>query len=110
MQPRTDIPEEVVLIGDDRVAAVPIHDSGEQLVDCRNVLRVDGRRADSRGFHAHLRAGVVERLMVAEGRLPAGWRLLLIEGYRPPVLQQRIFEGYSAVLREAHPEWSDAEV
>jgi zinc D-Ala-D-Ala dipeptidase len=48
------------------------------------------------------RAGVAERLLRAERMLPDGWRWLLVEGYRPPALQQTIFDGYAATLRELH--------
>jgi D-alanyl-D-alanine dipeptidase len=101
---------EIVLISDPRVAAVPARECGEELVDCRGLLRVDVRRSDTAGDWAHLRAGVVERLVRAEALLPDGWRWLLVEGYRPPALQRTIFDGYLATLRELHPGAPEAEL
>ncbi|WP_346777000.1 M15 family metallopeptidase [Streptomyces sp. HNM0575] len=102
--------EEIVLMSDPRVAAVAVEDCGEPLVDCRGTLRVDERRSDTTGSWAHLRSGVVERLVRAEELLPAGWRWLLVEGHRPPAVQQRIFDGYLATLRELRPGASESEL
>ncbi|MBU3867193.1 hypothetical protein KN815_24990 [Streptomyces sp. 4503] len=56
------------------------------------------------GHFAHLQSGVVERLERAEKLLPDGWRWLLVEGYRPPAVQQEIFDGYAATLRRLDPD------
>ncbi len=101
---------EIVLIGDPRVAAVPLRECGDPLVDCREVLRVDRRRSDPDGDWAHLRAGVLNRLLHAEALLPDGLRWLLVEGYRPPALQQSIFDGYATHLRELRPRADEAEI
>ena len=103
---------EITLMSDPRVAAVPVRECGEPLADVRRVPRllVDGRAADPAGAYAHLRQGLLERLLAAQSALPPGLRLLFIEGYRPPELQRHYFERYSAGLRAAHPAWSDGEI
>ena len=102
---------EIVLMSDPAVAAIPVVESGERLVDVRRrPLLVDGRKEDPAGAFAHLRAGVVERLSHAQTQLPAGLRLLFVEGYRPPALQRRYFDAYSGRLRADHPDWSDEQV
>lgn len=100
--------DEIILMSDPRVAAVPVVDSDEPLLDVRReaALRVDPRRADEAGAFALLRAGVLTRLLDAGRRLPDGLRLLFVEGYRPPALQRAIFERYAAGLRAAHPDWT----
>jgi len=103
----------VLLLSDPSVAAVPIRECGEALVDLheRGGLLVDARkRLDSAGAWAQLRAGVLTRLMQADAALPAGVRLLLIEGYRPPQLQQRYFAEYRQRLQTAHPDWTDRQL
>jgi len=98
---------EIILMSDARVAAVPVKENGERLVDVRDHLRVDDRKhADSLGAEVHLRQGVLDRLLAAQALLPDGLRLLFVEGYRPPALQRRYFEGYADELRAAHPDWS----
>ncbi|MFJ4501902.1 M15 family metallopeptidase [Streptomyces sp. NPDC088864] len=103
-------PAEIVLMSDQRVTAIPVADCGEPLVDVRGTLLVDDRRADTTGSYAHLRRGVLDRLVHAQSLLPDGLRLLFIEGHRPPALQRLYFEKYAHELRAANPAWSDAQV
>lgn len=102
--------EHIVLMSDPRVAAVPVEECGEALVDVRRLLLMDARRADPEGTFAHLRQGVLERLLKAQGLLPDELRLLYVEGYRPPALQQRYFERYANELRAANPSWPSEEI
>ncbi|GGK83057.1 M15 family metallopeptidase [Sphaerisporangium melleum] len=95
---------DIVLISDPRVTSIPVEESGEALADVRGVLGVDGRLADPQGAYAHLREGLLNRLQDAQRHLPDGYRLLVVEGYRPPVLQRRYFEEYKDELRAAFPE------
>lgn len=101
---------DIVLISDPRVASIPVEESGEELVDIRGRLRVDGRLADPEGAFARLRHGLALRLEDAQSRLPAGYRLLIVEGYRPPATQQQIFDEYSAELRATFPKMSPEEI
>ncbi|MBC9724879.1 M15 family metallopeptidase [Streptomyces sp. TRM68367] len=97
---------EIILMSDARVAAVPVRECGEPLVDVRGSLLVDDRKhGDSHGAEVHLRQGVVGRLLRAQALLPDGLRLLFVEGYRTPDLQRRYFESYAGELRAAHPDW-----
>ena len=96
-------PDEIVLMSDPRILRIPVRDCGEPLIDCRSHLLVDERRCDPAGNWARLRAGVAERLLHAQELLPPGWRWLLTEGYRPPALQQEIFDGHAASLRKLQP-------
>ncbi|MFJ8032584.1 M15 family metallopeptidase [Streptomyces sp. NPDC096032] len=97
----------IVLMSDPRIAAVPVVDCGEPLVDVRRdgSLAVDPRRAEESGAFAHLREGVLTRLLAAQSLLPDGLRLLFVEGYRPPALQRAYFERYAGRLRAEHPDW-----
>ncbi|MFE2097460.1 M15 family metallopeptidase [Streptomyces sp. NPDC059468] len=102
---------EIVLMSDPKIAAVPVADCGEPLVDVRlRDLAVDPRKADDSGAFAHLREGVLTRLLKAQELLPEGIRLLFVEGYRPPALQAHYFEGYAGELRGDNPDWSPAQV
>ncbi|GGO66024.1 M15 family metallopeptidase [Nonomuraea cavernae] len=104
-QPSSDI----VLISDPRVAAIPLWESGEALADARQRLRVDRRLADDTGAYAHLRAGLLARLERAERRLPDGYHLLVVEGYRPVATQRRYFEEYRDELQATFPDMSPDE-
>ncbi|WP_030739888.1 M15 family metallopeptidase [Streptomyces sp. NRRL F-5135] len=100
---------EIVLMSDSRVAAVPVQECDERLVDVRrnSPLLVDERkRQDSAGAFVYLREGVLDRVLKAQTQLPQGIRLLFVEGYRPPSLQRHYFDEYGDQLRADHPGWS----
>lgn len=104
---------EIVLMSDPKVAAVPVQECGERLVDLRrdgHLLVDERKRQDSAGAFAYLREGVRDRLLEAQAQLPRGMRLLFVEGYRPPSLQRRYFEDYAARLRAEHPDWVPEQV
>lgn len=104
---QADPMNDLVLMSDPRVAAVPVHECGEPLIDVRDHgFRVDPRKEDPLGAFAHVREGVLARLEHARSLLPAGTDLLFIEGYRPPVLQQRYFTRYRDELAAAYPSWT----
>ncbi|UUU19352.1 M15 family metallopeptidase [Streptomyces sp. DSM 40750] len=100
---------EIIRMNDPRSAGIPVRDCREPLVDLRELsfLRVDTRLADPAGAYALLREGVAWRLARAARLLPEGLRLLVTEGYRPLVLQQRYFDAYEAELRASHPDWPE---
>lgn len=99
----------MILLSDPRVAAVEVLDDGDRLIDLRNVpeLRLDTRAADGTGMHARIRAGVADRLIRAQSRLPEAVRILVVEAYRPVALQEAIIATYRAELAHAHPEWPE---
>ncbi|MEU3795679.1 M15 family metallopeptidase [Streptomyces fructofermentans] len=102
-----DTKKSPVLMSDPQVAAMPVHECGEPLVDVRDHdFRVDLRKHDPLGAFAHVREGVLARLKHARSRLPAGTDLLFIEGYRPLPLQRNYFTNYRDKLTTAHPTWT----
>ena len=103
---------DVILMSDPRVYAISTDECGEALLDIRGHTRLllDSRKADETGAFAHLRRGVLDRLLEAERLLPYGLRLLFVEGYRPPSLQRYFFEEYSDELRLNHPDWPEDQI
>jgi D-alanyl-D-alanine dipeptidase len=101
---------DMVLLGDERIVAVPVVDCGEPLVDMRAISEcdVDDRQYDPDGWYARIRSGVAVRLRAAQRSLPAGFRLVVVEGYRPPELQRRYFEAHVNRLAARHPGWPSA--
>lgn len=83
-----------MLLSDPRVAAVPVHESGEPLV----------RLSEAYGpARAQVRASLASRLALAQTLLPRGLGLRVVEGYRPATQQQAIIDRYTAEVRAAHP-------
>jgi D-alanyl-D-alanine dipeptidase len=73
--------------GDPGFGAVPVRDCGESLVDVQATapLRVAGGPAGGGDpGYRYLRAGVVDRLVVAQSLLPREVLLLVVSGYWPP--------------------------
>ncbi|WP_414167221.1 M15 family metallopeptidase [Streptoverticillium reticulum] len=102
---------EIVLMSDPKVAAIPVRECRERLVDARGSgLLVDESRQDAAGHFAHVRKNILERLLSAQAALPDGLRLLLVEGYRPPQLQEQYFAEYAEQLRAENPRWTDEQV
>ena len=102
---------DIVLMGDPRVADLPVEEVDDDLVDVREAtdLPLDGLKETAEGAYAYLRRGLVQRLLCAQGCLPDGYRLLLVEGYRPYALQEHYFTGYREHLEALDPELSEAE-
>lgn len=88
---------------------IPIVECGEELADflagCPELL-LDRPRYRYRR-ETLLRRGVAERLCRAARRLPPGFRLAVIEGWRAPHIQRRMYRTSWEWWRARHPDWSD---
>lgn len=102
----------MLVLSDPAVAAVPVWECGEDLADVRDHpdLLLDCRKRDSAGAWALLRSSVLTRLLRAQRALPAGLRLLVIEGYRPATLQRHYFQQHQADLVATYPQWPPGRV
>ena len=101
---RTCPPSAPVLIGDPRIARIPVDDNGEPLVP------LDWMPGPATGAARLVRAGLADRLAAAQEALPDGLRLRLSEGFRRAGDQQAIIDGYAATLRRSRPEAGPAEI
>jgi zinc D-Ala-D-Ala dipeptidase len=103
---------DIVLMSDPVIAALPVRECGERLVDVRTdgQFLVDPRKQDPQGHFAHVREGLAGRLLMAQDALPVGLRILFIEGYRLPALQRAYFEEYLGGLPAGNPGASEQEL
>jgi zinc D-Ala-D-Ala dipeptidase len=92
---------------DRRIAAIPIRECGEPVVDLRTVtsLRMDPRMARTSPTGGLVRATVVDRLVTAQSLLPRGLRLLLLDGLREEATRESRRADRAVRLRDAHPDW-----
>ena len=95
------------LIADPCVAAIPVVDNGEPLVDV--TLRGIGYDGGTRAGRL-VRRGIAGRLALAQRLLPKGLRIVVIEGTRHPEVQHRIFAEYTDGLRATRPELDESEI
>ncbi|RYB94386.1 dipeptidase [Nocardioides oleivorans] len=91
----------IILLSDPRVGAVPLHESGEALV------HLDRSFGPARAL---VREGLAHRLAQAQGALPAGLAIRVVEGHRAVADQQSIIDAYSAEVCAAHPGISPADL
>ncbi len=89
---------------------IPIAECGQPLVDfqalCPELLLDRPRYRYQR--ETLLRRTVAERLCAANRRLPSGYRLAVIEGWRAPHIQRRMYLATWNWWKARHPQWSDA--
>jgi D-alanyl-D-alanine dipeptidase len=97
------------------VNAVRVVDNGEPLIDVRHIQPpLTFARAHPWGARFRrqffLRKGVAEKLVRARSLLPEGYRLLIIECYRPRMVQRRLFAGLYFHLWTLFPEWDEPQL
>ena len=93
---------------DRRIAALPVRECGEPLVDLGAVasLRVDPRMARTSPTGGLVRSTVVDRLVTAQSLLPRGLRLLLLDGLCDEAGRRSRQADRAVRLRDLHPDWS----
>ncbi len=92
-----------------RLRSIKIIENGEPLVPflelCPQLL-LDKPRFTYRR-ETLLRKSVAEKLCAASANLPAGYRLAIVEGWRAPHIQRRMYLSVWNRFREANPHWSE---
>lgn len=84
---------------------IPIRENGEPLIDVLTLsdrLFLDRPRYDYKR-ESVLRQSVAERLAQAAEGLPTGFSFGIVEGWRPPFIQARMFRATWAMLAERYP-------
>ena len=101
--------DDVVLMGDPRVAQVPVQESRDELIDLRALtdLAVAEHGAPRSPAYPYVRRAVAERLQQAQRALPDGLQLLVMEGYRPYDLQEFYFNNHQRRLMDADSELTE---
>ena len=94
------------------VKRVPIRENGEPLVDflvaAPLVVQAAARFTYKR--ETLVRATVAEMIRIASESLPKGFTLGVIEGWRPPHVQRRMYAATRKRFKDKHPEWSDLQL
>ena len=87
---------------------ITIAECGEELVDfrqaCPNIL-LDRPRFQYRREYL-LRKSVAAKLHNATLSLPDGYRIAVIEGWRAPLIQERMYRAVWNIFETRNPEWS----
>ena len=107
--------EEITLISDLKVLAIPIQDNKEPLVDLRSVqgLFIDLSRENVQKKSAHIslvRKTIGEMLLKAQNILPSEYKLMIKEGHRDIETQRELFDEYIDFLKKEFPNLSEEEL
>lgn len=91
---------------------IPIRECGEPLVD---YMQLSSKILVARPRWQYtrvslLRQSVAEKLALAADGLPDGYRLAVLEGWRPPYIQRRMYLASWARWKRRRPDWSDAQL
>jgi zinc D-Ala-D-Ala dipeptidase len=93
------------------LARVPVRECGEPLVDflkaCPGLILAQPIFEYTRA--TLVRQGVAERLNQAMAALPKGFRLGIVEGWRPMYVQRRMWLTSWIRFQNLHPEWSEVQ-
>lgn len=91
---------------------IPIRECGEPLVDF--LVACPGVRLDRPRFNYRretlVRVRVAEAINSAVSRLPEGYFLALVEGWRPIHIQRRMYLGIRQRFIERYPDWSETKL
>jgi D-alanyl-D-alanine dipeptidase len=94
--------------------SVPIRDNGEPLIDFMELSDRLYWQPEHPVFEYQrfrlARETVARMLARAAESLPAALRLAVVEGWRPPSIQQAMHHATRERLRREHPEWSEAQL
>ena len=107
---------ELVLIGDDRIASVPIQDNREEFVDLTidfPELKFDFDRKNVQKLSKNIflaRKSVGQKLVEAQRLLPNGLFLQIKECYRPLWVQKKFWDDYVRHLRVMNSTWNESEI
>lgn len=87
---------------------IPIVENGEPLMNWLDhpLIFQDRPRFNYRR-ETVARKSVVEFLWRAADALPNGYKLAIIEGWRPPYIQRRMFAWSYARFKKKYPDWTD---
>jgi zinc D-Ala-D-Ala dipeptidase len=91
---------------------IKIRDNGEPLVDFVEhcpALIIDRPRFNYRR-ETLLRLGAADRLRTATTLMPPGYRIAIVEGWRAPHIQRRMYMAVWNRFKERHPAWSDLQL
>jgi len=99
---------EIVLIADPKVLAVPIKDNQEVLIDLKDQKIIQyglSPEIPNNTDYTKMRKAVYEKLVQAQALLPKGVHFCLYEAYRSISLQRRLFENRFKIVADQNPTW-----
>lgn len=100
---------EIVLIADPRVIAVPVVDNNEPMVNLTNQAELaygPSPEVPNNTDYTKMRKTVYDMVIAAQKKLPKGLRFCIYESYRSLALQKMLFDNRYNKLKALYPEWT----
>jgi D-alanyl-D-alanine dipeptidase len=100
--------DEIILIADPRILAIPIKENHEpfvNLIEQKAIVYGPSPEIPNNTDYTNMRKSVYEKLLQAQALLPAGLSFCLYEGYRSLGLQKMLFENRYKMIQELYPAW-----
>lgn len=104
---------EIILIADPKVLAIPVVENHEPWVDLREQTAIKigpSPEIDNNQDYFYMRKTVYDKLLQAQALLPDGIQFCLYEAYRSLNLQEQLFTTHYNDLKQLHPTWSHEEI
>lgn len=104
---------EIILIADPRILAVPVIENHEPWVDLRNQNTIavgPSPEIENNTDYTQMRRSVYQKLLQAQNLLPSGLKFCLYEAYRSLPLQQQLFNHHYTDVKNHHPQLSDDDI
>jgi D-alanyl-D-alanine dipeptidase len=104
----TNSQEEIILIADSRIIAIPIKENSDPLVNMteqKGIVYGPSPEIPNNTDYTKMRRSVFEKLLQAQTLLPKGLSFCLYEGYRSLNLQKMLYENRSKLIQGLYPLW-----
>ncbi len=101
--------DQIILIADPKVSAIPIIDNQEPMIDLKDqseIIYGPSPEIPNNTNYTKIRKSVYEKLKQAQQLLPEGLKFCLYEGYRSLELQKMLFDSRFAKVQKQHPDWT----
>ncbi len=105
--------DEIVLIADPKVLAIPVVENHEPWVDLREqdvILLGPSPEIPNNTDYTKMRKTVYDKLVKAQTLLPTHLRFCLYESYRSLNLQQQLFSKHFDDMKKLHPTWTHDQI
>ncbi|MCR9191431.1 MAG: M15 family metallopeptidase [Gammaproteobacteria bacterium] len=105
--------DDIILIADPRVLAIPLRHNTEPLVDLRqqtSIVYGPSPEIPDNQDYTFVRQTIYDKLLTAQQQLPNGYHFCLYEGYRSLALQKLIFDERYGKVQTRYPTWSSDQI
>lgn len=99
---------DVILIADSRILAIPVLDNKEPMIELKNqdeIVYGPSPEIPNNTDYTKIRKTLYEKLKQAQALLPKGLYFCLYEGYRSLHLQKMLFDNRFEKIKRQYPDW-----